>query len=105
MNIAAICDKDTGVALRLAGIQEVYIPEERKPIKIWNELTDRNDLGVVFITEKIVEDLGKNLKDYRLRENFPIVVEIPDKKGRREDHTDFISHLVKKTVGVRIDTK
>jgi len=101
MKIAAICDKDTAVGLKLAGIKEIFIANEN-PLKIWNLVIKRDDIGIVFITEEITELLGKHLKDYRLRENIPIVVEIPDKKGKKKEHVDFISHLTKKAVGVEI---
>jgi len=100
MKIAAICDNDTAVGLRLAGVQELYIPDDA--VKLWNQIAERDDIGIVFITERIAEDIGKHLKDYRVRNNIPIVVEIPDKKGRKKDHIDFVSHLIKKAVGVEI---
>ena len=53
-------------------------------------------------TEKIAEDLGKYLKEYRIRNNIPIIVEIPDKKGRISEHVDFVSHLIKKAVGIEV---
>jgi len=101
MKIAAICDNDTAVGLRLAGLQELYVPDD-DAVKTWNQLSERDDIGIVFITEKIAEDIGKHLKEYRIRNNIPIVVEIPDKKGRKKDHLDFVSHLIKKAVGVEI---
>ena len=101
MKIAALVDRDTAVGLRLAGIKDVFIPKDGV-IKLWSEITDRDDIGIVFITEKIAEDLDKHLKDYRLRNNIPIFIEIPDKNGRKKDHVDFVSHLIKKAVGVEV---
>ena len=102
MKLAALCDKDTAVGLRLAGIQEIYVSEGNE-VKLWNQISERDDIGIVFINEKIAENLDKNLKEYRLRNNVPIIIEIPDKKGRRKDHVDFVSHLIKKAVGVEIN--
>ena len=102
MKLAALCDRDTAVGLRLAGIQEIYVSEGNE-VKLWNQISERNDIGIVFINEKIAEDLDKDLKEYRLRNNVPIIIEIPDKKGRRKDHVDFVSHLIKKAVGVEIN--
>lgn len=101
MKLAALCDKDTAVGLRLAGIQEIYVSEGNE-VKLWNQISERDDIGIVFINEKIAEDLGKYLKEYRLRNNVPIIIEIPDKKGRRKDHVDFVSHLIKKAVGIEV---
>ena len=102
MKIAGMCDKDTAMGLRLAGIKELFIPSSGNEVKIWNNLTDREDIGIVFVTEQIVKDLGKHLHDYRLRNTTPIVIEIPDKKGRKEDHVDFVNHLIKKAVGIEV---
>jgi len=102
MKLAALCDKDTAVGLRLAGIQEIYVSEGNE-VKLWTQISERDDIGIVFINEKIAEDLDKDLKEYRLRNNVPIIIEIPDKKGRRKDHVDFVSHLIKKAVGVEIN--
>ena len=57
----------------------------------------------MFITEALAEELDKYLKDFRIRNNLPIIVEIPDKKGRRKDHVDFVSHLIKKAVGIEVN--
>jgi len=101
MKLAALCDEDTAVGLRLAGIKETYVPKEDSA-KIWKELSERDDIGIIFITEQIVEGLQRELKDFRLQNNIPIILEIPDKKGRLQDHADFVSHLIKKAVGVEI---
>ena len=102
MKLAGLCDKDIAAGLRLAGIKELFIPETNELI-LWNKIKERDDIGILFITEEIVRTLGNHLKDYRLIHNLPIIVEIPNKKGRKKDHIDFVSHLIKKAVGVDID--
>ena len=102
MKIAALCDNDTAVGFRLAGLKDLFVPD-RNILEIWNEISERDDIGILFITERIAEDLGKYLKDYRLIHDTPIIVEIPDKKGRVKDHMDFISQLIKKAVGVEVE--
>ena len=99
MKLIGICDKDTAVGMRLAGVKDLYIPNG-DVVKIWDEISDRNDIGIIFITEKIVEAIYDRLNDYRVRNILPIIVEIPDKNGRRRDHMDYISNLIKKAVGV-----
>ena len=103
MKLAALCDQDTAVGLRLAGIHELYIEKEKNVKDLWNEISKKDNIGILFVTEKIVDDLGKYLKDYRIRNNLPIIVEIPDKKGRVKEHVDFVSHLIKKAVGIEIN--
>jgi V/A-type H+-transporting ATPase subunit F len=102
LKIVGFCDKDTAVGLRLAGLQELYIPKD-EPVKTWLEISDKDDIGVIFITENLAKKIEKYLKDFRIQKNIPIVVEIPDKKGRIKDHMDFISHLIKKAVGIEVE--
>ncbi|MFO7677064.1 MAG: V-type ATP synthase subunit F [Thermoplasmatota archaeon] len=102
IKIVALCDFDTAVGLRLAGIHDSYIVSDN-PRKEFDDIKSRNDIGVLLVTEKIVQLLGVELKDYRLIHAIPIIVEIPDKKGRIKNHTDFVSHLVKKAVGITIN--
>ena len=102
MKLAVLCDKDTAVGLRLAGVKELFIPEKNE-LHLWNKIKERDDIGILFITEEIVRTLDNHLKDYRLINNIPIIIEIPDKKGRKKDHIDFVTHLIKKAVGIEVD--
>ena len=101
MRLAAFCDNDTAVGMRLAGVNELFIPNG-DTLDVWKQVAERDDIGILFITERIAEDLGKYLKEFRIRNNIPIIVEIPDKKGRITDHVDFVSHLIKKAVGIEV---
>jgi len=102
LKLAGLCDKDTAVGLRLAGVKELFIPEGNE-LALWNQIKERDDIGILFITEKFVQTLDKHLKDYRIINNVPIIVEIPDKKGRKLEHVDFVSHLIKKAVGIEVE--
>ena len=104
MKLAVLCDKDTSTGFRLAGIKETYVSEGNAN-EIWNDISQKEDIGVLFVTERIADELGRNLKEFRLKNNIPIVVEIPDKKGRMKYHIDYISHLIKKAVGVEVKNK
>jgi vacuolar-type H+-ATPase subunit F/Vma7 len=101
MKLATFCDRDTATGFRLAGIKDVFIPDGNER-EIWNEIIKRNDIGILFITEKISQRLDKYIRDFRLANNVPIIVGISDKKGRVKDHVDFVSHLIKKAVGVEV---
>jgi V/A-type H+-transporting ATPase subunit F len=104
LKLAALCDKDTAVGLRLAGITELFISNGNST-KVFDKITEKTDIGILFITEKISQEISKYLKDFRLQNEIPIIVEIPDKKGYLEDHIDFVSHLIKKAVGIDVNKK
>ena len=101
MKIAGLFDKDTATAFRLAGIKEIYISNGDALTK-WDEMIEKEDIGLILITEKIADNIKTKLNDFRLRNTIPIVIEIADKDGRIPDHIDYISGLIKKAVGVEI---
>ena len=101
MKIVGLFDKDTATAFRLAGIKEIYISND-DAMKKFNEIIERNDIGLILINEKIAENIKTKLNEFRLRNTIPIVIEIPDKNGRIPDHIDYISGLIKKAVGVEL---
>ena len=57
---------------------------------------------MIIITEYIADLLGKQLEQFRMRSLLPIIIEIPDKTGRKTDHVDYVSQLIKKAVGMEL---
>lgn len=102
MKIAAFCDRDTATGFKLAGVKKIYTTDKNL-LSIFNKIKNEDDIAILLITEKIAQDLGKYLKDFRIRNSVPIVVEIPDKTGHKKDHIDYVSHLIKKAVGIEIN--
>jgi len=106
MNIVALCDNHTAIGLRLAGISEVRIPEpfkKEETVRQWNNIEEETvDIGLIILTEQVAEHLGKQLEQFRVRHLLPIILEIPDKTGRNEDHVDYVSQLIKKAVGMEL---
>lgn len=104
MKLAALCDQDTAVGLRLAGIANVFIVNHDDILSRWNTIREDHTIGVLLVTERIAGHLGKHLQEFRIQNFLPIIIEIPDKKGPIKDHVDFVSQLIKKAVGIEIKT-
>jgi V/A-type H+-transporting ATPase subunit F len=102
MKIAAFCSRDTATGFRLAGVKDIFISEGNEK-EIWNRIIERNDIGILLINEQISQNLDRYIRDYQMANNIPIIIEIPNKKGRIEDHVDFVTYLIKKAVGVEVN--
>ena len=96
MKIAAIGDKETLTALRLIGIANSYTTKDK-----FNEIIEDSDVGLILITEEMAESLAVQIDNVRMQKLFPIIVEIPDKKGTRGKE-DAIGKLIKRAVGVEL---
>ena len=105
MNIAALCDADTAVGLRLAGVHQIFVPtSEQTPTQLWHTILDHlDDIALLIITEAFAASIGKEFEEFRLRTIIPVIIEIPDKQGKIPDHIDFVSNLIKKAVGMEIN--
>ncbi|WP_456367177.1 V-type ATP synthase subunit F [Thermococcus sp.] len=100
MKIAVLGDKDTALGFRLAGVHEVYAFEqapldlERLKNKL-NELVEREDIGIILITESLAEKI--ELPDVKL----PIILQIPDRSGSRLGEK-ALREIVRRAIGVEL---
>ncbi|USS41249.1 V-type ATP synthase subunit F [Thermococcus aggregans] len=100
MKIVVLGDKDTALGFRLAGVHEAYSFEEttheleRAKNKL-KELIEREDIGVILITERLAQKIG--IPDV----TFPIILPIPDKYGSLYGE-EQLKEIVRKAIGVEI---
>lgn len=101
MKIVAIGDEDTVTLFRFLGI-EGYIADKNLH-KNFQDIVSQEDVAVIIVTEKVADELMDEIAYIKLQRDLPIIVEIPDKKGKREDREDSIGRLIKRAVGVEIE--
>jgi len=98
MKIAVVGDLDMATGFRLAGLTDVYeVNNNDEALKALEGLKDREDIGLIIISEK----LGESIRD-RLSKFNKIVVEVPDKNGPIVREHDPIKELVRKAVGIEL---
>ncbi len=101
--IAVIGDTDTVVGFRLAGILKTSAPVETADIrKALLEYTRDQEVSLIIITERKAEQVRDTIEELTLRP-YPIIVEIPDKKGRLEGKINPLQRLVKRAIGVELE--
>jgi V/A-type H+-transporting ATPase subunit F len=100
MKIAVLGDKDTALGFRLAGAHEVYsfddtpLDMERLRNKL-KELVERDDIGIILITERFVEKV--ELPEVTV----PIILQVPDKSGSKLGE-EAIKEIVRRAIGVEL---
>jgi V/A-type H+-transporting ATPase subunit F len=103
MKISVIADFDTVVGFRLAGVKEGYAvnsPEEA--LERLREVVKKENVGLVIITERLVDKIRGDVDRLLEKRSFPLLVEIPDKAGPIEKKVDPLKELVRRAVGVDI---
>ncbi|KPU64044.1 V-type ATP synthase subunit F [Thermococcus sp. MV5] len=100
MKIVVLGDKDTALGFKLAGVHETYsfgdapLEIERVRNKL-RELVEREDVGVIFITERLAQKV--EIPDVTL----PIILQIPDKYGSLYGE-EQLREIVRRAIGVEI---
>lgn len=101
--VAVIGDADTATGFALAGASYTYVHagKDRTLAKLAKFMTSE-EIGLVFITHPIAEELGAEFRRMmRTKKLLPVVLRIPDKTGYAPK-VDELYELIKRTVGAEI---
>ena len=91
---------DTQVGLRLAGISGVVVNEEDEIKNALKDAINDENVGVILITELLVDKCRDYIYELKLKLSRPLIVEIPDRHGNGKVK-DSISNYVKNAIGIK----
>ena len=82
---------DTWVGMRLAGVDGVVLHEREEVLKALKAATLDPEIGIILLTEKVVDMVQDEVMDYKLKNKKPLIIEIPDRHGTTRG-TDIITN-------------
>ncbi len=92
---------DTLVGMRLSGVPgEIVHGETEVKNAIKTAIEDEN-IGVILITNRLVDLCRDYIYDVKLNVSKPLIVEIPDRHGNC-NLKDSISKYIKDAIGIKI---
>lgn len=94
-------NRDTYVAMRLAGINGVIVHEREEILEAMKQALDDSSIGILILTELILEKVEKEVMSLKLHRKYPLIVEIPDCHGQRRD-ANYITKHINESVGIKI---
>ncbi|MCX7773233.1 MAG: V-type ATP synthase subunit F [Clostridia bacterium] len=92
---------DTKVGMRLAGIDGVVVHGRQEAVEALKNAMDDKSIGIILITELLVENFPDVVSDLKLNHSRPLIVEIPDRHGTRRP-SDYIMRYVNEAIGLKI---
>ena len=92
---------DTVVGMRLAGIPGEVIHEADEVRTALLAAMDKEDTGVILITQKLVSLCRDDIYKLKLTRTRPLIVEIPDRHGG-EGVSDAMLGYVRDAVGISL---
>ncbi|PIE04076.1 MAG: Vacuolar H+transporting two-sector ATPase F subunit [Spirochaetales bacterium] len=101
MNYFIIGDEDTVLGFELAGVAGRSVKTAEQAGTAFNEaLADRSN-GIIIITEAAADLIRERVNKLLFSASFPLIVEIPDGSGRRENRKDLRT-LVNEAIGIKL---
>ncbi|MHC1750221.1 MAG: V-type ATP synthase subunit F [Cellulosilyticaceae bacterium] len=94
-------NRDTWVGMRLAGINGIMVHEKAEVIKAMKEAMKDPEIGIIIVTEKIVDIAKDEIMEWKLKKKKPLIIEIPDRHGTTRGY-DLITNYIRDSVGIRI---
>ncbi|WXG45874.1 MAG: V-type ATP synthase subunit F [Candidatus Atabeyarchaeum deiterrae] len=103
MKVAAIADSDTIIGLRLAGVRDSYLVESpQQAEEMLRKVLQDQDVGLIILTEKIADKVRDMINDFTSQRTFPVIVEIPDKRGTEQGRRDPLKDIIRRAVGLEV---
>lgn len=94
-NLAVIGDQDFTLGFQLAGVQKVF--EKGDYQKKIQELTSREDIGILVVKEEDLQDLPKRIRKDISNSVDPVVVPLSE-----EAESERLQEKIKKAIGADV---
>ena len=92
---------DTLVGMRLAGITGVVLKTREEALEEFNDCLNNKEIGILILTENIFNLISEEVMEVKLKNTFPLIVEIPDRRGLKRD-PNFITNYINESIGINI---
>ena len=101
MKYSIIGDEDTVLGFGIVGVSGKVVTDSEQAQRAFQTLLEDRETGIIIITERIADMIRPIVDKYMFTVNFPLVVEIPDRKGIKPGRPG-IKEMVNKAIGIKI---
>jgi V/A-type H+/Na+-transporting ATPase subunit F len=96
-----IGDEDTVLGFGMVGVEGQVVDDKPSTESAFKHALQDHSIGVVIITERAAEYIREQVDSYLFSEQFPLIVEIPDRKGRLEGRPG-LREMVNEAIGIKL---
>lgn len=101
MTYYVIGDQDTVLGFGLVGVNGVAVSDADEARAAFDRALQETEIGIVVITEGVAELIRSVVDRYMFTEDFPLIVEIPDRGGPDPNRPGMRS-LVNQAIGINL---
>lgn len=92
---------DTFLGMRLAGIEGEIVHGREELLAAVAHAADDKDIGILLITEKLVDLCPKVIDEMKLSHKRPLIVEVPDRHGG-DRAVSTMERYVNESIGIKM---
>jgi V/A-type H+-transporting ATPase subunit F len=96
-----IGDEDTVLGFGMVGVEGKIVENRESAESAFNHALQDHSIGVVIMTERAAEYIREKVNSYLFSEQFPLIVEIPDRKGRVKGRPG-LREMVNEAIGIKL---
>ncbi|SHJ31233.1 V/A-type H+-transporting ATPase subunit F [Dethiosulfatibacter aminovorans DSM 17477] len=101
MKSFVLCEKkETLLSMRLAGIEGKMVSTKEETENSLEELMQDNEIGLVFISENILNLSRDFVMDRKLSQKKTLIVQIPEPGGLQD--SEYIMKYIKNSIGIKL---
>ena len=101
MKYSIIGDEDTVLGFGIVGVSGKVASSTDEAQRAFKAILEDRQTGVLIITERVADMIRPLVDRYLFTEAFPLVVEIPDRKGSRPGRPG-IKEMVNTAIGIKL---
>jgi V/A-type H+/Na+-transporting ATPase subunit F len=101
MRYSIIGDEDTVLGFEMVGVSGRIARDPAEANRAFRAALEDKEAGIIIITERTADMIRPLVDRYLFTKNFPLIVEIPDRKGRQPNRPG-IREMVNAAIGVRL---
>ncbi len=101
MKYAIIGDEDTVLGFDIVGVSGQVATNAEEAKQAFTATLEDKTVAIIIMTEPVADMIRSIVDRYLFTESFPLIVEIPDRKGRRADRPD-IKDMVNAAIGIKL---
>ena len=101
MKYSIIADEDTVLGFEMVGVSGHAVQNPKEADRAFHAVLKDRQIGIVIMTERVADMIRPLVDRYLFTQTFPLIVEIPDRKGRPADRPG-IRERVNAAIGIRL---
>jgi V/A-type H+-transporting ATPase subunit F len=101
MRYFVLGDEDTVLGFGMVGVEGRTVDTEAQAAEALDAVLTDGSIGILIITEGAAGLVRDRIDRLLFSEQFPLVVEIPDRRGRLPDRPS-LRELVNQAIGIKI---